>query len=230
MYIIKRKKQNILLYADSRGENLPEKNHYKHYGVKLSQKYRVTSIVAPHKWTTTMDFLYTYDKELKRESYDHVILHTGIVDYSPRQQKILTGTIYPSKKDVFEYVFPKKEIQKHIQKQMGIRYEDDHTANMYSMDMATRYLLPRLSKIKNLIWISSNKINTTWRGNYWKDRPQNMGVTEGYSRLFISQLEYVIDLLQWDLREVKKYTYDNIHPNMRGSNYIYREILKIFDN
>jgi hypothetical protein len=230
MYFSKKKKSNILFYADSRGENLPKKDYYKHYGDKLSRKHNVTSIVTPHKWTTTMDFLYTYDKELKGKAYDYIILHTGIVDYSPRQQKILVDTIYPSKKKAFEHIFPRKEILKHIHKQMGTRYENDHTSNMYSKEMATHYLIPKLSKIKNLIWISSNRIHPYWRGNYWKDRPSNMYITEEYSTIFISQLRNTINLLKWHEEQVKKYTYDNIHPNMRGSNYIYNEIQKILND
>lgn len=228
--IKKNRKPNILVYADSRGDNLPGKNYYDHYAAKLSKHFNVTKMIALHKWTTTMDFLFEYNNNLGKQPYDYVVLHTGIVDYSPRHQHKLVNEIYPNKKTCFDYVFPNQpELLEHLNKRLKTKYEGDNTGNMYSLTMAEKYIIPALKKIPNLIWIGSNKVLQNWRGNYWKDRPKNMNITVKYSQVFVDNLENTINLLEWSATDIQKYTYDNIHPNRSGSNYIYEKIMSIID-
>ena len=222
-----RKDLNILLYTDSRGTNIPGQNNYNHYGVLLGKKYNVEKYLCPEKWTTTLDFLKLLKKK-NVESYDLIILHTGIVDHSPRHQQIANNMIYTGKKDIFDEVFGEEIIKEYLKTDFGIDYEGDKTINMYSIEMAKKFLLPKLLDIPNILWISSNKIVLGWNGNYWKERPKNISIIEDYSNLFLRYLgpQKSIDLMRWNDEEVRKYTFDNMHPNKEGSNYIYKEILK----
>ncbi|PKN02627.1 hypothetical protein CVU76_01140 [Candidatus Dojkabacteria bacterium HGW-Dojkabacteria-1] len=227
MFGLFRKREKILLYTDSRGDNIPGQLDYDHYGVLLSKRYKVEKYLCPEKWTTTLDFLDLVQKK-DLNKYDFVILHTGIVDHSPRHQKIANENIYPDKKQIFDKIFGEEIIKGYLSKDFGLEYEGDKTINLYSLDMAERYLIPELNKIPNLIWISSNKIVPNWNGNYWKERPKNIRLIEEYSNLFISKLggEKVINLMTWSEEEIKKYTFDNMHPNKAGSDYILRQIEK----
>src|SRR3546814_6041814 len=57
---------------------------------------QVTSLLCPFQWTTIPDFLQilsaneTYAPSL----YDHVILHAGIVDHSPRPLQQMLAKLY----------------------------------------------------------------------------------------------------------------------------------------
>jgi lysophospholipase L1-like esterase len=218
--------QHILLYTDSRGTNIHGHYDYKHYSTRLSERFFVDAYISPEKWTTLPDFLKLY-RRISHRNYDYVILHAGIVDASPRHQKTLLHMIYPQKKEILDEVFGKVEIQAYLHGDMGYEYEGDKTNNLYSHEMAKIKLLPRIQKIPNLIWIGSNRIVPGWRGNYWKDRPVNISITEEYAKLFIEALPTKVDLLAWSLDEVQKLTFDNIHPNAAGSDYIYETLLKI---
>ena len=76
-------------------------------------------------------------------------------------------------------------------------YEEDKTINMYSLEMAYKFVIPRLLDIPNLIWIGMNKIDVSWRGNYWKDRRKNIRIVEDYSRLFAKNFPCTLDLLHF---------------------------------
>ena len=220
------KKPRILLYTDSRGINIPDHFDYKHYSTKLLAQYNVDAYLCPEKWTTILDFLNLWESSRKNK-YDYIILHAGVVDTSPRQQKTLIETIYPQKKKVFDEVFGCALIQQYINSDLNCEYEGDKTINMYSLDMAEKFVIPRLIEIPNLIWIGINKVDVLWRGNYWKDRPNNIRLIEEYSRLFSNNLPSTIDLLNlWGLEDIHNYTFDNIHPNKQGSDFIFRELAK----
>lgn len=222
------KKPRILLYADSRGINIPDHYDYKHYSTRLIAQHNVYAHLCPEKWTTILDFLQFWGYSSGKK-YDYVVLHAGVVDASPRQQKTMLGTIYPEKKRIFDEVFSCSLIQQYLHTDLNCEYEEDKTINMYSLDMAEKYVIPRLLEIPNLIWIGINKVDMLWRGNYWKDRPQNIRIIEDYSRLFARSLPSTIDLLNlWRLEEIRDYTFDNIHPNKQGSDFIYQELIKQF--
>jgi hypothetical protein len=218
--------RRILLYTDSRGDNLPEHNYYQHYGERLSQLYDVEAYLCPVKWTTILDFLEFY-RTLDNKTYDFVILHAGAVDSAPRQQKVLLEQIYTQKREIFDSILNVSKVHSYLNSDLNCEYEGDKTNNMYSLEMAKSHIIPLLRQIPNLIWISSNKIVPGWRGNYWRERPKNVAVIEEYSNFFSSSLDNVINLMKWSISEVKLYTFDNIHPNEAGSNYIFQEILKM---
>ncbi len=215
----------ILLYTDSRGNHIPGHTNYPHYGDRLSRKYQVDAYLCPQKWTTILDFLKLYQSLKSTSCYDAIILHVGVVDASPRPQKIMVNTIYPDKKSIFDEVFGEQKILSYINSDLQCDYEGDKTINMYSIQMAKESIITRLLEIPNLIWIGANMIDTSWRGNYWKDRPANIQLIEEYSRIFTDILPMTINLLDlWSLEDVRIYTFDNIHPNKKGSDFIYRKL------
>lgn len=221
--------KKLLIYTDSRGDNIPSYNDYDHYAVKLSHLYPVEKYLCPEKWTTTLDFLELIKtKNINR--YYKIILHTGIVDQSPRHQQIAINKIYYEKKAIFDEVFGEKNIITHLNNDFGIEYENDKTINMYSLKMAQNYLIPRLMEIPNLLWISHNKIVNGWNGNYWKPRPTNINIIERYSELFLMSISNTINLMSWSKKEIMKYTHDNMHPNKLGSEIIYKLILDNLKN
>jgi hypothetical protein len=218
-------KPRVLLYTDSRGINVQDCFNYLHYSTKLLYKCNIDAYLCPHKWTTILDFIDLW-KKVDTTIYDCVILHLGVVDVSPRPQRSMLDVIYPQKKKIFDDVFGESTIQKYLHTDLNCEYESDHTINMYSLDMAEKNIIPRLQSIPNLIWIGINKVDKAWRGNYWKDRPQNINIIEDYSSLFSSKLPNSIDLLNlWKLEHIQHYTFDNIHPSKYGSDFIYNEII-----
>lgn len=216
----------LLIYTDSRGNNLTKHDDYLHYPELLNIFFNTDKHLCPEKWTTTLDFLDFWQKQGQKEKYDFVLLHTGIVDYSPRHQTIAKEKIYKDKKDIFDNVFGKQIIKEYLDSDFKVEYEGDKTINLYSTDMAKKYLLPELKKIKNLIWISNNIVLPDWNGNYWKERPRNMNIVDSYADLFSDSLDNVVDLRSWNEKDVKKYTFDNIHLNKLGSDIVFAEVVK----
>ena len=215
--------KRVLLYADSRGDNIPNHQDYAHFGARLAQQYRVDSYLCPETWTTTLDFLALAER-LPLDDYDAIVLHTGVVDASPRHREIARNIIYPSKKRIFDSVFGEQAIATHLNHDFRCDYEGDSTINLYSLDMARTCLLPRLRGFPRLVWISGNRIVPGWRGNYWKDRPSNIALIEDYFRLFLTELPRSVNLMSWTEAEVVRRTFDNIHPNREGSDWIYARL------
>jgi hypothetical protein len=216
--------KRILLYTDSRGEYIPDFYDYKNYSTRLSEYYYVDAYLCPEKWTTTLDFI-ELCKHVPLHDYDAIILHTGIVDVSPRHQTVAKQNIYEQKMEIFDEVFGHQQIQAYLNSDLGCSYEGDKTINMYSIEMARQHLIPRLKSIPNLIWIGINRIVPAWRGNYWKDRPANMHIVEDYARLFATELDRTIDLMIWDYDQIKNNTFDNIHLNKFGNDYVFEHLV-----
>ena len=195
-------KFKILIYTDSRGQHVPKGSSHMIYGKRIQEdpRFDVTLCLCKMKWTTTLDFLEYLETD--SDYYDLIILHTGIVEQSPRHQSIALNSLYRNekgpydyanfsktiggiinqKKAIFDKVFGEIEMEKHLKTDLGVMYENEHTVNMYSLDMLQEKLIPRLKRIPNLVWISGNKIVPKWNGNYFKERPTNINLIEEYSR------------------------------------------------
>ena len=219
-------KKHILLYTDSRGKDIVKDASFDFYSEKLAKRYAVKAYLCPHKWTTTMDFL-ELTKDWQLDKFDHVILHLGVVDFAARPKSSLLSQIYPKKKQMFNEIFGEAVIQQHLQQDLGVMYEGEVTHNMYSLEMCEQYLLPLLKKIDNLIYISGNPAFTGWRGNYFRDRPDNIAQNDTYFYLFEKHLTPHISMMHWTTEMVKEYTYDIIHVNKKGSDYIFEQIEKM---
>jgi hypothetical protein len=244
-------KYKILLFTDSRGWHKPKGSKHLIYGEKLRKDDRlsVTAFYCPFKWTTILDFL-LLKQSIDFNSFDKIILHAGIVDHSPRRVSNAYKDLYAPdsdkcnysldgvlnktgskdkivnyKKEIFDETFGSQSMQTHFHNPFKINYEGENTINMYTEAMLEESLVPVLKKFKNLIFINSNRICNGWNGDYPRLRPENMDIIEGYSSILSKHVD-TINLLQWDLKEVKKNTCDNLHLTSSGSEWIYNRILE----
>lgn len=243
----------ILIYTDSRGQHTPRGAPvHDVFAERLAHHPSIDAevILCPMKWTTTVDFL-DYIETHPAENYDHVIVFTGIVDWSPRPQESAARDLYDNpepanlanaglntreygkktvnnKKASFDAIFGEGAMASHLAQPLDAEYEGQPTVNMYGLDMARDNLLPRLQQIPNLIFINSNRFVPGWEGDYTRGRPANIAITEQYSELFRDALgpDRVIDLLQWNEEEIKTYTCDNLHLTQAGSDWIYERLIQ----
>jgi hypothetical protein len=250
---IRTKPRKILIFTDSRGQHKPRGCTHRIFAERLSDHpdFQVDAYLCPMKWTTTLDFLDNFSAQ-ELAKYDHVILYTGIVDWSPRKLTNARDDLYDNKRiennenfqvnttnyskkvinnkrNIFNHIFGEREMESHFGDPFSTIYEGEETINMYGISQAEEKLLPQLMEIPNLIFINSNKFVPGWEGDYKKDRPKNISLTEEYSRLFRDKIgkHRTIDLLAWDPEEVRKYTCDNLHLTEQGSNWIYDRILQM---
>ena len=245
--------RKVLIYTDSRGQHIPTgAPRHDVFGQRISDLSDVQAevILCPMKWTTTLDFLELMESK-DWQSFDHVILYTGIVDWSPRPQQSAIVDLYDNpapenlenttlnttdyrkkvvnhKKRVFDDVFGGERVLQHLESPFDVQFENSPTINMYSLDMAADKLLPRLSKIENLIFVNSNRFVPGWKGDHKRGRPENITITERYSELFLEVLgkERVVDLLSWDPAEIQRFTCDNMHLTKAGSDWIFEKLVQ----
>ena len=238
----------ILIYTDSRGQHTPSGAPvHQVFAERLASHPDVDAevVLCPMKWTTTLDFL-EYIRDRDPTQWDHIVLFTGIVEWSPRPQPSAINDLYnnaaPSnlsntglntrdyakkvvnnKKPIFDAMFGEAEIQAYLSNDFGVEYEGQPTVNMYGLEMGRDRLLPVLKNIPNLIFINSNRFVPGWEGDFKRGRPANIRLTEAYSELFRDELgpDRVIDLLAWGEDDIKRYTCDNLHLTKEGSDWIY---------
>lgn len=240
----------ILLFTDSRGQHTAQGTKHLVYGEMLANTkgLHVDRFYCPFKWTTTLDFLSSFDaRELAR--YDHVLLQTGIVDFSPRPFKNAYLDLYNCnteentsnisldtrdyskkvrnwKKPIFDRIFGEDVMKNHFSRPFESFYNGEKTINMYSLEMAKMYLLPRLNDIPNLLYINTNRIANGWDGDYPRERPSNMSLIHDYCKLFSKSIKQTIDLSRWSDSEIRRYTTDNIHLTEEGNDYIFNRVLE----
>lgn len=247
-------KKKVLIFTDSRGQHKPVGSTHDIFAERLAkdQRFAVDMFLCPMKWTTTLDFIEQFPAE-RLAGYDHVILYTGIVEWSPRPAPSARTDLYnnPSmanlenlglntrdyskkivnnKKAIFDRIFGADAMEAHLSHPFGALYEGHPTINMYGLDMARDRLIPILTDIPNLIYITANRFVPGWEGNFKRGRPENIRITEQYSDLFASELEKtgvpIVDLRNWDPDAIQDYTCDNIHLTERGSDFIYERLMK----
>jgi len=245
--------KRILLLTDSRGVHKPAGSTHQIYAERLAKtpNIQLTSYRCPFQWTTTLDLLEILERE-GAENFDHVLLHAGIVDHSPRGlSNMLTNLVDPvdltppaeveqmiasrnfskkkivnCKRPLLEKMFGQDAVRAHLAAPFPQKYEGEPTINLYSQEMLKRSLLPRLQAIPNLIFISSNNFSRDWEGDYPKARPSNIYVIEEYSRILCEGLNEVINLHQWSDSQVRRFTCDNLHLTKEGSDWIYLRIME----
>lgn len=243
--------KKILVYTDSRGQHTPRgADAHAVFAERLAKRSDIdaTIVLCPMKWTTTLDFL-AFLEANEAEKYDHIILHTGIVEWSPRPQDSALADLYNNtapanlhegmantrdysrkvinnKKNMFDSLFGEASIQEYLEQDLGVEFEGKPTVNMYGLEHAKASLLPRLKAIDNLIFINSNRFVKGWAGDHARGRPDNISLTEEYSACFRDALgaDKTIDLLAWSDEDIKRFTCDNIHFTKLGSDWIYQQL------
>ncbi len=248
----------ILIFTDSRGQHKPAGSSHELFAERLARnpKYQVDMFLCPMKWTTTLDFLEFFTSDHLAQ-YDHIILYTGIVEWSPRPLLSARDDLYDNrnsnnsinvwlntcdyskkiinnKKSIFDKIFGTDAMASHLARPFDTFYEGQPTMNMYSLEMAVNSLIPLLASINNLIFINANRIVPGWDGDFMRGRPENINVIEKYSNLFAEKLILsgvdLVDLREWSFEDVKYFTCDNMHLTKHGSDFIYDKILAIFQH
>jgi len=87
-------------------------------------------------------------------------------------------------------------------------------------------IIPQLKNIPNLIMVGCSPVLSDWRGNYWRERPNNMNMILEYSNICKQSLNTFIDLSTWSSEEIKLNTIDNIHLSQQGFNHVHK-LLKV---
>lgn len=209
------RRPRVLIYTDSRGFDVVARSRMNSYVSILRRRYRVTQVICPEKYTTIIDFLSHMD-ETAWTSYDSVIVHCGIVDFSPRPISALKA-VAESKKGSPRFCEALHSNEDYYARPFSVTYEGEPTINLYSQSFLVERLIPVLRGIENLIWISSNDFVPGWDGNYVRGRPGNIGeIVEVFDREMRLRLPRVVDLRAWSYDDVRRYTVDNIHFNAEG--------------
>lgn len=213
-----RGRRRLLIYTDSRGRNVVGRTntHYEgSYVHDLQRSQWVLQSTSPYSHTTIVDFLNDVES-LDPASFDAVVLHCGVVDFSPRPLSNIAKVKAGKRgRPEFEEMF-RINAEYHANP-WPVQYEGEPTINLYSPEYLRSRLLPRLQAIPNLVWISSNRFVPSWEGNYTRGRPSNIDeVVSRFDAVMLSELPRTVDLRQWSLADVRRYTIDNVHFNRAG--------------
>jgi len=220
------KKKKIFIYTDSRGYDVLSrkgKNPFSSYCGEFIKKYNTDYHICKEKHTTILDFLLVLDS-IDVIKYDAIILHCGVVDFSPRPLSNLNWVLN-SKKDNLYF----KDIidcdQLYYKTPSETLYENEKVINLYSKNSLIEFIIPRLRKIENLIWINSNRFIKGWDGNYMKGRPSNIDeFVNSFDEIMTNNIQHVINLKKWKDHDIQEFTIDNIHFTKKGFLELYKMI------
>lgn len=212
------KKPLILFYTDSRGFNVNSKygkNPFESYIKFFLKDYRIHYFICPEKHTTIADFLIKTEN-LKLDKYRFIIMHCGVVDFSPRPKSNLDWVLN-SKSNNKYFQIALNSYNEHYNNLSDILYNKEKTQNLYSKEFLKEQLITELNKINQLFWINSNHFVQGWEGNYTKGRPLNIdNLVSSSDKIMEVNLKNVVSLRIWSNEEIKKYTVDNIHFSKEG--------------
>ena len=181
------------------------------------------------KHTTILDFL-DHIENTNLSSYSNIILHLGIVDYSPRPQSQFS-LVYETKNKLAQKLFPKETMHPQFYDNL---YEDEKTFSLYNLDFLNNVILKRLTQISKqtkIIWVGVNKVDTNWDGNYVKKRPSNINEILTYQNEILKYLnnnETNIKYIEIDkIKEfnLRKHTLDNMHLSNDGFRLLFKILL-----
>jgi hypothetical protein len=212
------RRPRLLIYADSRGRNItgPRKTHYLgSYIHALQRSFHVTYSLTPHSHTTIVDFL-NFADSVDLGSFDRVILHCGIVDFSPRPLSNIEK-VRDAKQGLPRFGALFAANAGYYAAPWDTLYMGEPTISLYSPEYLTDEIIPALVEIPNLIWISSNHFVPGWEGNYTRGRPSNIEqVVQGFDAQMRAAIPDVVDLSHWTPEQIRERTVDNIHLSRHG--------------
>lgn len=215
----------LLVFTDSRGFEVTKfwnrKNPFSSYIGKLILDYECHVQVCPEKFTSLLDFL-TYYESLKVKKFDKVVLHCGIVDFAPRPESSF-DQMFNSKFSKLEKFSILSEVRKE-NRAFGTEFEGEKTMAFLSESALQSVILPKLTSIPNLIYISINPVLNDWKGNYWRHRPTNINEQLELDKLIKSSIREVVDLSILKREEIMSFTSDNVHYKSEGFDYIYTKL------
>ncbi|MBD1365034.1 hypothetical protein IDJ77_14530 [Mucilaginibacter sp. ZT4R22] len=227
LVLINKNDVKILVYTDSRGFNVAGKlgkMPFKTYISYLARHYQVEYRICPEKFTTIVDFLNFYNTVPNKSEFSAVVLHCGVVDFSPRPLSNIE-VVKKSKEGVagFEDLFiANATYHKHP---FNVYYRNELTTTIYSKEYFKTEIIPKLTAIENLIWIDSNHFVKGWDGNYLNGRPTNIDqMVSEYDELLGEKMPNRTTLKNWTDTEIKKFTIDNIHFTGEGFKKLFIDI------
>lgn len=206
-------KRRVLVYTDSRGFLIHKAKYFRSpigtYLQSLRSRFHTEYYLCRHSHTTLPDFLLEHGKSLG--NYDIVILHLGVVDFSPRPIENLKKVISQKNK---------------ILDDLGIKYElqQQLTKKTFMTDQILEQISSRLD-LSNLIYIGCNRILNDWEGNYHGQRPKNINELLYFDELLCERIERSVSLAGWSDSEIKQYTFDNVHLTRSGFRWLENRLL-----
>lgn len=216
----------VLIYTDSRGFEVTKpwnrKNPFSSYIKYFIFRYNCDVVVCPQKFTSFLDFLDLYKNSSKK--YDFVILHCGIVDLAPRPKSSYMSMC----QDKYSLVLKYNLINKiKFNPTNFVKYEGEYTSSFLNYNIINTFIIPELKSIENLIYISINPVLDTWRGEYWRDRPENINDQLVLEKQIKNNLLNIVDLGDLSESDIQIYTTDNVHYNTKGFEYIKWQLINI---
>ena len=224
-------KPRLLIFTDSRGFRVDiwycKKNPLRSYIARFARNYAVDYFICMYPHTTLIDFLYD-TRNIDLISYDFIILHAGVVDFSPRPRKQAESIIRKKASRIRE-VFGEQAVSEFVPFQYNELYNGQPTASLYSISMLNKYILPRMNSYgKKLVWIGVNEVLVDWQGSYSRPRPENLNVILSYQDSIDTRFSGSrVDLRSWKDDSIRRYTVDNIHLSDQGIRYLENELSQI---
>lgn len=217
-----RGRPRVLIYTDSRGFDVSHwyarKNAFGSYVSTLARTYAVTAHICPHQHTTLLDFL--VDCRHRIEGHHAIVLHTGIVDFSPRSAGS-AERLRQRKSQHVQTLFDTRAARAFRGRSYDTRYGGAKTESLYDLTFFEEWLIPAIRALAiPVVWIGVNPVVPLWRGNYFRDRPANMNVILDYQDVIDRLLPEASLPLIWDEATVKTHTVDNVHLSAIGMDLV----------
>ena len=225
-----------LYFSDSRGflvgSYVGYKNHLRNSIVgRLNSKLAVKIEINKYSHTTLADLFYEYSIE-DLNSFDFLVIHLGVVEFSPRRNVDAVairndklekfGKVKITKGSVEEKVFLQA-----LNARTAASYENDGTDSIVNADLYKKYM-EKLESVKvPIIAITTQAVLDDWRGNYWRARPRNMNSFLALEREFWKRVTPNVIQIPDDEYLIKKFTMDNIHPTKLGFRHLADEVDRV---
>jgi hypothetical protein len=220
-------KKRVLIYTDSRGFEVTKpwnrKSALSSYIKKIVNQYSCDVMICPEKHTSLLDFIDYY--ESNNIKYDYVILHCGIVDFAPRPESSF-DEMYKSKLRLLTKYNLISKVSKSY-RGFGSEYMGESTISFIDLPTLKSEVIPRLTRVDNLIYIGINRVLNYWSGQYWRKRPVNINEQLILNDAVLRSSENKVDLSKLTDEQIKTLTSDNVHYTKPGFDYIYDELSKI---
>lgn len=225
-----------LYFSDSRGflvgSYVGHKNHFRNSIVgRLNSEFAVNVEINKHSHTTLADLFCEYSIE-ELNSFDLLVIHLGVVEFSPRRnvdavairndklEKL--GKVKATRGSVEEKVFLQA-----LNARTAASYENYGTDSIVNADLYKKYM-EKLDSVKvPIIAITTQAVLDDWRGNYWRARPRNMNSFLALEREFWKRVTPYVIQIPDDECLIKKFTMDNIHPTKLGFKYLSEEVDRV---
>lgn len=227
--LLRPSKDWLYIYTDSRGFVIgnwySKKNPIGSYILQLLKNYNIKFKICEYKHTTILDFLADIAKE-DISKYKKIILHVGVVDFSPRPKNDAVK-LHKAKKIKAGCIFNSTEMESFNPRYMEEKYKGEDTLAIYDLEFFEKFILDKLSEFGDkLIWISVNEVVIGWDGTYFQKRPGNMNSIMDYQKICDNYdgLFKIIEMKNDD-SSVMEYTVDNVHLSKGGMQYVYYEII-----